>query len=1507
MLFLNNWREKDMEGKIKKFNSKKSIAIFMIMIFCIGLIFAVMPNMYASANNISSLDQLRSICKTGGTCTLTGNITVNDDQPIAVKKNVVITGGYSVKRGDKQHRSLFDVSDGAKLTLKNCTIDGDGWTNGTQTGKYGEALINSRGTVVLDSGATMQDNFNLYDNSGTSHTINGITYPTKKYDESTSKISPAGSAIYSINGKVIVNNGATIKNMVGSHGPAIYAASGYTSDNVVINGGSICNNSAFQYGGAIFAGETGNSNAFQSTGLVNIYGGEIYNNTARYTAGGVWIGFNGTLYMEGGTIRNNTVLDTSGGGVHVNGGEFSSSIVSQLGYSKLRNGWFIMNGGTIRDNKVISANGNGGGVSSSSASDSGQILINKNAVISGNSCQKNGGGIFCNQGGYINMYGGTISGNSANKGGGIYLTHDGLPSNVFGGTISNNNAEFGGGICSYRYGNNGGYGLNIHGGTIEYNTASSNGGGVHSGNNSRLYCGASVIKNNKATSKGGGVSIGSIMLFDNTTIELNTANKGGGIYGDEACALTAKSGKVTNNTATNGGGLYFRDNSKKTQNVIENAEITNNTASGNGGGIFNNSRYTTTSDATENGYGLSITGSAKIDSNKAANGGGIYNTGSLYSYTGVISNNSATYGGGVYSSGTFNEHGTDMTSWTTITSNNATYGGGAFLGTGSATLGNAIVSNTATTSGGGVYCNESSSLIVTECADISSNIASANGGGITAYQANISLMNGKISSNQVLNDDSGVGGGISLYGDKNTLNITNIDLNNNTSYNGAGIYIDTSTVKFYKGNIHNNKATNFGGGIYNNNGSLLSNKTLDTKEAKVNDNISEIGGGIFNNTGTVNISSFEIKGNAANASGGGVYFNTGSNNTIANSTISNNTAKLNGAGICTYMATAKINNSTVSSNKVANDTDSKGGGIANYFSNVSLSSTTVDSNTSTGNGSGIYYCKQDNHDSLKFSGETIVKDNNTVYLDDSAYITVRGFSGDKNIRAVVEGKGFKEGRVIAVSEDGKGTNGLYWNPDLPNMDEQYFKVKDNILRAGNQGAADTTESIKNSDIFISKKYNVIFNMNAAGLLKSKKLLKTEHIINNKTVKSFADSDSKTSYISPDIIKYWNETLTFNPGHATTDGYAVFELWTDKQSKKQSLTQFNPDEDITVKGETVNNKDFNLYAQWKSVANVYYDGNGATGGISTNGLFGWYDKNVDLTEPYTLQGNENSFTRVENKSSRKVRSRTVRRMANNNLGVTLYSFEGWADKNNKPMKDYSYNDIVSQKKMINYYDKNTKLINFYATWDEYPTITADDRWFTLDEAKTGKITLENLMSTAKAVDGKTGQVTDFEKGEGTFKIYDYKTQAEADKEFKSFTTSGTTTITYVAVDKVGNEAVKTVTVHIVDKDQVTETTHKYVTRFISAKYYKDKNGNFIPEEKGGFHAKSPWVTKEDYIRLLTKTFENKKDDNGKWDNVYQSWTVKSNDIPKVREYVDKHGLGNSKEKDGLKNFITQFRK
>lgn len=333
----------------------------------------------------------------------------------------------------------------------------------------------------------------------------------------------------------------------------------------------------------------------------------------------------------------------------------------------------------------------------------------------------------------------------------------------------------------------------------------------------------------------------------------------------------------------------------------------------------------------------------------------------------------------------------------------------------------------------------------------------------------------------------------------------------------------------------------------------------------------------------------------------------------------------------------------------------------------------------------------------------------------------------------------------------------------------------------------------------------------------------------------------------------------------------------------------------------------MYAQWKSVANVYYDGNGATGGISTNGLFGWYDKNVDLTEPYTLQGNENSFTRVENKSSRKVRSRVASKTANSNSGVTLYSFEGWMFNPEQQFIDYHFNDSVEQNEMIGHYNENTQLINFYATWDEYPTITADDRWFTLDEAKAGKITLKNLMSTAKAVDGKAGQVTDFEKGEGTFKIYDYKTQAEADKEFKSFTTSGTTTITYVAIDKVGNEAVKTVTVHIVDKDQVTETTYKYVTRFISAKYYKDKNGNFIPEEKGGFHAKSPWVTKEDYIRLLTKTFENKKDDSGKWDNVYQSWTIKSNDIPKVREYVDKHGLGNSKEKNGLRNFITQFRK
>lgn len=44
-----------------------------------------------------------------------------------------------------------------------------------------------------------------------------------------------------------------------------------------------------------------------------------------------------------------------------------------------------------------------------------------------------------------------------------------------------------------------------------------------------------------------------------------------------------------------------------------------------------------------------------------------------------------------------------------------------------------------------------------------------------------------------------------------------------------------------------------------------------------------------------------------------------------------------------------------------------------------------------------------------------------------------------------------------------------------------------------------------------------------------------------------------------------------------------------------------------------------------------------------------------------------------------------------------------------------------------------MVTLYAIWDNAPEITARERWFTVDDAQNNKITLEELLSTAKVTD------------------------------------------------------------------------------------------------------------------------------------------------------------------------------
>ena len=312
----------------------------------------------------------------------------------------------------------------------------------------------------------------------------------------------------------------------------------------------------------------------------------------------------------------------------------------------------------------------------------------------------------------------------------------------------------------------------------------------------------------------------------------------------------------------------------------------------------------------------------------------------------------------------------------------------------------------------------------------------------------------------------------------------------------------------------------------------------------------------------------------------------------------------------------------------------------------------------------------------------------------------------------------------------------------------------------------------------------------------------------------------------------------------------------------------------------------MYALWDGeikpiTYTIHFDGNGSTAGEMQ-------DINVKYDEQVTLP--DNDFARTTDWGDS--------------------TFMGWNRTADTKTIEFSNQDIVS-----NLSSTDGDVVILYAIWDDCPEITAKDRYFTLKEAQEGRITVEELLTTATANDLEDGDITD--------KLTIPNTN---DEEWKKFTAAGSATITYKVTDSVGNTSRKTVTVYIADttpdikyESSVRSAKYGYV-RFISEKYYKNS-----PED-GGVVENSVWKLPE-YAAVLESAMENRRSmtyatgrlslfggllqydytvpGSISCDHITQLWKFTREDRNKIKDYVQEHGLGKYKEQDALDEFMTEF--
>ena len=239
------------------------------------------------------------------------------------------------------------------------------------------------------------------------------------------------------------------------------------------------------------------------------------------------------------------------------------------------------------------------------------------------------------------------------------------------------------------------------------------------------------------------------------------------------------------------------------------------------------------------------------------------------------------------------------------------------------------------------------------------------------------------------------------------------------------------------------------------------------------------------------------------------------------------------------------------------------------------------------------------------------------------------------------------------------------------------------------------------------------------------------------------------------------------------------------------------------------------------------------------------------------------------------------------------FMGWALEDGKDtfIPKWKAGDIVQ-----NLVAEDGGEITLYAVWDDCPWIQAQDLYYTLEQAQSGFITEEEILSHATAIDREDGSpilpgtnpAPSDPEVFTSFTIPDYQ-----ESEFTNLQHDFATSENLTVVDHTGNTYVKQIMVYVVDTTPVVEKPEGK-TRFISEKYFK------LDHEHGGLEENSIWMTNPEYHAALQRAFDNLKNDTPE-----DEFLIPHETILEMKQYVQDHGIGNSKEPGTLTEFYNRF--
>lgn len=1227
-----------------------------------------------------------------------------------------------------------------------------------------------------------------------------------------------------------------------------------TNANVFGNGygvgltGSVTANSSLQLDNGTNIHNNTHVGTFVESGSMNVGATayvDIVNNGER---GAVVNNVHSTGTFNKATITGNGNSSMTGAGIYTTG-TISTTANTNISNNKSSGGGGIFGADTSTLNingtpiKNNTAKGGGGGICSH-----GTLNLN-NATLTGNTATEDGGAIWYNKGTISKS---TITGNTSNNlGGGVSLSHG--TSTVSDTSISNNKANQGGGM--YTDGN-----LTINNCTYDSNTASGNGGGIIS--NGTVTMNSGSITNNYSGWDGGGVNSHATFNFNGGAIQNNTAYWLGGnihtqavgnINNKQAVFIVTSKAPISGGKAegSGGGGVCVYGTGAKLI-LNDGTSVKDNTAP-TGGGI--------------NGNAAIEMHNATISGNKATsnNGGGIElfsdqdGTGSFKMTSGTIENNTATCEGGGF-------HGPNfaMTGGTIQKNNAGTVAGGVLVnGTGACSMsGGTITNNTSTYSGGGLWVDDNTPFTLGG-GTISNNTAGGDGGGIYNDNGNITLTAGTISGNK-----GQWGGGINDCGTV-TMKGGTISGNSTTSKAGAGINVST-----------NGKLTMSGGKIQN-------NTSVET------------GGGICN-LGTLEISGGEISGNTTKYSGGGIYNSAqGKGTTITGGTISGNTAETYG-----------------------------GGGI--YIednSKITMTGGTIKANTVKTNGKAIYQ-----NGTLNLGGSAEVLGD--IYLGTGKIINVVSDLTKANPEvAMAENDTYKQRVIAEYSADTTSfKNGTH--------DTKRYSLETNTARyakAKNIKIDDNVDKGKLYQVWLNKT-DLPIRVNYIGRYADSGSVKTEIVEPGTETYTVQKNSGYTRFSRKDYtFQGWAYRLTDKkPTYSEKSSNVISyddlrSIWQEQQEAGISGDMFetqSTESSRSVAGIALaamqnalsglifpvqvqaaeNDQVWDVYMldTWDKVPTITWKENTFWEGTDVYKADLLKNIRISDVEDGTIDVSKlviNSITYSAGKleNGTKAASYTVNYPKGMQDSDKLDTWFMQLDKNDSPVTHVLHCSVTDSAGNVAKADITVKV-----KYNEFPTITAQDRYFTLEEAQGGQITKDALLKNA-ITDGKLS-ANDTEEGNLNNKLdmVDFKAS-----DFTSFTDSGYVTVTFHVQDSMGpggkgKETYRQIKVYVVKDGVIEEPEKAQNIRFINKKYYdlnKGVNPDTLSEEEkearngnGGLNVESKWYHDPEYQAVIEAAF-------GKTQGTDYEFTKE--DIDKIKAYVDANGIGTTRSDAALDNFYSQF--